>query len=281
MNTPKPQLHVSMLNTLSRCGIAFQRRYGYRFGVWHQEEIIPPAVAMAVGTATHKSVEDNLRHVIETGEMLSVEAVADVARDSFLSVRERQGLQFNGQEALNVEQTVGAAVDLSVELSRLHRVERAPAIIPVDVERRFIVELPDYPIDLAGQIDIVEADAIEDTKTTGRSKGQWAAKTLQMAMYATAYKAASDPDPEQRRFPSMVRVTELLKHKVPKVNVDEHVPTNEWVQPLYNRIERFLELIEAAKTGKAAFTPATPDDWTCTRKWCGYADTCPYFSGRD
>jgi len=276
----KPQLHVSMLNTLSRCGIQFQRRYGYRFGVWDKEEILPPAVAMAIGTATHKSVETNLQSVIDTGEPISEEAACDAARDAFRFVHEKEGLLFAPEETLDVEKTIGAAVDQAVALARCHYRDRAPLITDLlAVEKRFVIELTDYPIDLSGQMDIVCQDAIEDTKTAAKSKGEAGAMSLQMAMYAMAYKI--DKKLGNGRFPETVAVTELLKYKAgPQVRTFHAAPDEKWIQPLHNRIERFADVLDAVRSGKQVFTPAQPDDWQCTRRWCGFAETCPFWSGR-
>ena len=276
----KPQLHPSMLDTLSRCGIQFQRRYGARFGIWHEEEIHPPAVVMAIGTATHKSVERNLQHRIDTGEPISAEEAANIARDEFYRVKEKEGLMLHAAEALDVEGTVGKAVDMSKDLALLHHSDRAPLLDPVAVEKRFVIEMTDLPFDLSGQMDIIVTDGIEDTKTRARSKGEYAAQTPQMAMYATAYK--TDPDLGNGAFPATVTVAELLKYQAgPQIKIFQAVPSDLWMQPLYHRIERFAEILEAVKAGKQAFTPAQPDDWQCTARWCGYARTCPFWSGRE
>ena len=34
-----------------------------------------------------------------------------------------------------------------------------------------------------------------------------------------------------------------------------------------------------AMIDKEVFLPAPEDSWVCSRKWCGYYDTCPFASG--
>ena len=38
------------------------------------------------------------------------------------------------------------------------------------------------------------------------------------------------------------------------------------------RIERFVETVRDGQ-----FQPTDPDNWMCSRQWCGYASTCEFF----
>lgn len=269
----RPQLHISMLDMLSRCGIQFQRRYGYRFGCWHEEEIKPPTIALATGIAIHKAVETNLRHKMEVKELLPVEDVAQAARESFEGTWQG-GMMFSDDEALNVVKTKGSAIDQTVALARLHSTELAPLIEPLAIEEKFVIEMPDYDFDLSGQKDIREASGIRDTKTARSSPPAGSAQSLQMAMYCLSEKV------EQRGLPAKVSLDFLVKTKTPKVVVCEAVPHDSWIDPLYRRIEQAAKIIKSVKEGRGEFTPADPNHWCCTRKFCGWADTCPYWSGK-
>jgi hypothetical protein len=83
--TGKPQLHVSMVEMLSKCGIQFQRRYGHLFDCWHKAEIIPPSIALATGISVHKTIDANLNHKMDSdnGDLLPRGQIKDMARDEF------------------------------------------------------------------------------------------------------------------------------------------------------------------------------------------------------
>ena len=82
----KPQLHISGINTFTRCGEQFRRRYICG-------EKIPPGIALIVGIATDKSVSANLKNKIDTDELLPIEAVQSFASDAVEN-------QFNAGEIL-------------------------------------------------------------------------------------------------------------------------------------------------------------------------------------
>lgn len=271
----KPQLHVSMLEMMSKCGIQFQRRYGARFDCWQEEEIIPPGIALVTGISVHKAVEANLKHKIESeGQLLAREQVATVADEEFRGIWQG-GVMLTEDEATNVNKVFGSAVDQTIALALLHHDNLAPIIKPVAVEEKFVITMADYPYDLAGKKDVREKDALRDTKTKAASPPDNAARSLQMAMYAMAEKVAG------RGLPSKVYLDFLVKTKTPKVVIREAVPDDSWIQPLFHRIAQAIKIIQSVKEGKGQFTPADPESWICSRRYCGYANTCPYFSGKN
>lgn len=271
----KPQLHVSMLNTMSRCGIQFQRRYGARFGIWHTEEIIPPSIALVTGISCHEAIEKNLTHKLDTGSLLPLLEAQEVARDSVTRATSMSEITLSEDEAKDVGGTISKTIDTAVKLVSLHHVEIAPEIEPEAIEKPFVIEMEHYPVDLGGKIDVVEVGGnIRDTKTAGRTPAPTAVKSLQMAMYSQAQKVLTG------EFPEKVSLDFLVKTKKPKAVILEAIPHAGWIQPLFRRIERAVEIIDAVKDGKQALTPANPDDWACSGRYCGYSSTCPYFSGR-
>jgi|CXWL01.1.fsa_nt_gi hypothetical protein len=270
----KPQLHQSMIGTLSHCGIQFQRRYGSRFNVWHEEEVQPPGIALVTGISVHKSVERNLSSKIETGELLSLSEVKQIARDSFEAERSG-GMMFTEEEAIDLNKTVGAAIDQTVSLAEIHAIQLAPTLVPVAVEERFVLELKDYSFDLAGTKDVRESDGtIRDTKTKASTPSADDVLSFQMGTYSLAEQVRTGS------LPPKVAVDTLVKTKTPKLVTHEAVPTEENIRPIKRRIDHFAQLIDAAQKGHQAFTPADPNSWICTRKFCGYSATCPFASGR-
>lgn len=260
----KPVLHVSQMNMLSRCGEQYYRRYV-------KGEVIPPAVAMVTGTGTHRGVEENLRNKIATkGTLLPVAQVQQIAVDAFKAEWDR-GVKLSEDEvSAGIDRVKGEAIDTVASLSALHHRELAPRIQPVHVERTFRLELPGYPLDLAGTMDIQEPRTVRDTKTAAKSPPSDAADvSAQLTMYALAVKTLEGAAPEK------VCLDNLVKTKTPKVVVLESTRTDDDMRQFLQRVERSVEVIQ-----KGAFTPADPSSWWCSKEWCGYHATCPFAAKR-
>lgn len=272
-SSKKPQLHVSMLNMLSKCGVQFQRRYGARFGVWHEEEIIPPSVALAIGISVHAGVAQDLKHKRDHQDLLPLDKVRDVVADEIKGIWDG-GLLLTEEESGAIQNTQGSSVDQAVQLVTVHHQDLAPHIDPLGVEEPFVIALDGYPIDLSGTKDVRTVDAIRDTKTSKRSPAADAARSMQMGMYSL------NELKERGALPKAVFLDYLVKLKTPKVVSVQATPDMSWIDPLLKRIERFVEIIEAVKTGHKAFTPANAEDWACSAKYCGYHQDCPYWSGK-
>lgn len=271
----KPQLHVSQMDTLSKCGIQFQRRYGHLFDVWHQPEIIPPSIALVQGTTVHKVVEKNLSHKMQTGQLLPDQAIRDLAAMAWEAETEQPLWLSPDEEQLGLK-AIGAAKDQAIGLSVLHHVAAAPIIDPIAVEEKFVIVLDGFPFDLAGTVDIRERDTtIADTKTKGQTPSANAAQSIQLGMYTISEQV------NHGRTPKALRLDVLVKNKTPKYVRIEGQVTEQLLAATNSRIERAAELIESVRAGKQAFTPADPEHWCCTARFCGYARTCPFWSGRE
>lgn len=257
----RPQLHISAIDTLSKCGEMFRRRY-------IEKEIRPPGVSLITGTATHRSVQKNLTAKLETGVMLPEEAVCEIARDA-LNEEWDKGVFLDDEEKSTGENAArGDAVDKAVRLSRLHRSSKAPSLTPTHVERQFVIELAGYPTDLAGCIDVQEGTAcIRDTKTSKKSpSADTAEESDQLSMYAMAVRALDG------RFPDRVALDYLVDLKrEQKVVTLESTRTADDCAPLLRRVEIAVEAIE-----KGVFVPARQSDWWCNKRYCGYHDSCRY-----
>lgn len=264
----KPQLHSSQLSTLTVCGEQYRRRY-------IEGEIVPPSSALLIGTATHGSVEKNLRHKVQTGgELLAIDEVKSIAADTFSSQWDN-GVRLDDEEVELGEKVVrGQTLDTVVGLAALHATDLAPEIQPVSenhIERKFVVELTGFPFDLAGKIDIQEEKRIRDTKTASKTPTQGDADgSEQLTMYALGAHVI-----DKLPMPVEVRLDSLVKTKTPKAVSVSSVRTDDNVTRLLRRIERAAEVIE-----KGMFMPASAGDWRCSARYCGYAHSCPFWSGR-
>ena len=258
----KQELSVSALNMLVKCGEQYRRRYLLN-------EKIPPGFALTVGKATHKSVERDLAHKIEKGELLPDEAVRDIARDALVAEWETPlGVILEKEyAALGFKKARAEAIDTCVTLSSLHHEEVAPAIEPTWVERFWRLDVEGTPVELSGYIDIQEgAGAIRDTKTSKKSpSSDEADKSFQLSTYAMAVDAIDGAIPEK------VCLDYLVHTKEPKLVQLESTRTRPDFDHVLRRIENASLAIE-----KGVFTPAPMDSWWCSPKYCGYHASCPY-----
>jgi hypothetical protein len=256
----KPQLHVSGLEMLSKCGEQFRR-------VYIERERIPPGVALIVGTATHKSVARNLESKIKTDALLSIEEVKNTARDSLCQEWE-SGIKLDEEEMkAGIKQVKADAIDKAVRLSALHATKAAPALYPTHVERSWKIELPGYPLDLVGTLDIQEGGAsVRDTKTSGKTPAKTIAdESLQLTAYALATKVIDGKAVES------VKLDYLVDNATPEYKPFASTRDDDDFRNLLLRIERATVAIE-----KGVFIPARETDWWCSKKWCGFHSSCPF-----
>ncbi len=75
MSDKKKHLSISQLNMLSFCGEQYCRRYVL-------QEKIPPGISLLVGISVDDSVNANLGNKIATQELLPLEQVKNIARDT-------------------------------------------------------------------------------------------------------------------------------------------------------------------------------------------------------
>lgn len=253
----KLQLHKSGLEQLSKCGVFFERRYilGERF---------PSTISQAIGTATDASVNADLVAKCEAGELLPVEAVQDIARDTF-EQEWQTGLIADGD---NEGAGKGAAVDSTVSLAALHRIELAPAITPISaahIQRQWVLDVDGLNIQLAGTIDIQEPGAVRDTKTSAKTPGQSEAdSSLQLTMYAMALYALGEPTEN-------VALDYLVRLKKPKAVT---LTSRRTLVDFDHLLERVATAERVIASG--VFAPAPLDSWWCSGKWCPAHSTCPY-----
>lgn len=256
----RPQLHASALET--KCFEAFRRRY-------IEGEIIPPGVALIVGTGTHRGVEVNLRSKIDTGQLLPLDAVADAARDGVNHAWD-QGVKLDDEEVQKGMKAVkGEAVDKAVRLAKLHAREKAPDLKPTHVERNWSLEIPGYPFDLVGRIDIQEGlVSIRDTKTSAKTPADdVATKSLQLKAYSLAVKQIDGNRPEN------AFLDYLIDTKIPKAQSFPSEQHDDDFQAVLNRVQT---IALAMKTG--VFIPVEPTHWCCCARFCGYWGSCRYVS---
>lgn len=257
----KKHLSISQINTLGRCGEQYRRRY-------IEGEKIPPGIAALVGRGVDDSVTANLSKKIETGSLLTTEEALQTAMDSVERQWQAGEVSLTDEEVLSGAQSVrGAAIDKAVRLAALHAADTAPRIEPVAVQRRWTLEMDNFPFDLVGVTDVEEARTTRDTKTSGKSLPANAADVSdQLTVYALARKVVDGFIPDE------VILDGLIDNKIPKTQTLRSTRTDEDFRPMLHRIEAAADSIV-----KEAFIPAAQDSWICNPRWCGYANDCKYY----
>jgi CRISPR/Cas system-associated exonuclease Cas4 (RecB family) len=258
----KKQLHISGMNLLSRCGIAYQKRY--------QEGIrTPNSVAAAIGTAVDKSVTRNLGQKIADGNLLQAEEVQSIARDALVeSWSEVEATEEDKEEGLDSSRD--EAIDKSVDLAGFHHSRLAPILQPTHVQREWTLDIAGIDHQVAGTIDILEGHkAIRDTKTSGKSPMKTLADTsLQLTTYALAINAHDGSIPEKVVLDYLIRTP---KRKEMKLIQLESTRTKADFPALLERIAAADRIIKAG-----SFTPAPSDSWWCSGKFCAYFGQCKF-----
>lgn len=280
---PKPQITSSMLGMFERCGYQWLYRYGAKFGLAESERILPPGVAAVVGTAVHKGVEVNLRHKMEKGVLAPIDVVFDAGRDSIVTTFQAGEVMLTEDGATDPAKVQGEAIDSVISLSRLHHAEVAPKIEPAALEEPFVIQIQGSEYDLAGRKDIREKNGvIRDTKTKKTSPSASDGWTMQTRMYALSEKI------ERGALPPRIALDYLVNTKTPKLVQLVTEAKDMALAPLLERLNNMANVIEVSQYVRSRgnedlpLTPADPNSWICTSKWCGYAfeGGCPYWSGR-
>lgn len=137
--TPKKrqQIHTSFMDVLSRCEM--QAMYIYLLGIRR-----PPRAFLHVGTGVHRSVEEDLRNKITTGELLKRADAIEIAGATFSSCADKDPIELEPDEKAeqkSVLQVLGEAKDKTVALAGLHYDKAAPELKPKLVEHSFSIDM--------------------------------------------------------------------------------------------------------------------------------------------
>jgi len=257
----KPHLSPSQLEMYWRCPEQYRRRY-------MEGEIVQPGIALLTGTAYHKGVEANMRQKIDSHEDLPASQVMEGAAAAF-DAAAAGGYLLGPDESPT---SVGVAKDEAVALANLHVKQQAPDYQPTQVESYKRLVLPSASRDLVGVVDLVDDQGrVTDFKTANRRKTQQDADvSTQLSVYAAAMQLETGAPPTE------VRLDVVVKNKTPVRQVlVSHRGDRDFVI-LSDRINATLAAIEAG-----VFPPCSPDAWVCSKRFCGYASDCPYFSGKE
>lgn len=258
----KVQLHVSGLTLLSKCGIAFERRY-------IRGEKSAPSVSAAIGLAVDASANADLQSDIDHGELLPEEQVKDLAYDSL--IREWSAVEASGEdEDEGLEFDKDKAIDRSVKMAEFHHRIVAPQVHPTHVQRSWTLDVRGLDVQLAGTIDRQRGtEWVKDLKTSAKSPVKTLAdQSLQLTTYALAVMAHDGKIPRTVGLDYLVMTPRRGEQKLIQL---ESTRTKESFSPLLERVYQADRLIKAG-----VFAPAPVDSWVCSKKFCSYWTTCKF-----
>jgi hypothetical protein len=262
----RPHVSPSQLDSYTRCGEAYRRRY-------IEGHIIPPAFALTKGRAVHAGQEATFKAKLEKGDLLPVEQVRDIAVATFEGTVKAEGvLLTKEEESVGMTKVLGQAKDSTARMAWKLAETVAPRHNPVALEKKFRISLPG-PRDLLGYIDLVLEDGFQDLKTGAKKKAQADIDgDFQFTAYAAAFQSLFGKPPERIHIDNIV---DRVSDKTAKVTTEHHpfVTTRgpKDIEALAARVNTIVGGIEAGH-----FMPATPGAWWCSAKSCGYWRTCAF-----
>lgn len=287
----KPQISSSMLTMIAKCWPQFVYRFGARFKIWPDEEIMPPSIAMSIGTATHTAVAHMLKDKI--GRDAPVEPIGMYVETARMNMQGALGQEIYFPTKIDnaeFKKLQGIAMDTVGYATATYHGAVIPHVNPIAVEQPFLFSMKGIDFDLAGQPDMEEVDGIRDLKTTGRYPLAHEAMSPQMAIYSMHYFTKLKKEQGEGLLPRYVALDFLTHRKLKaglKISYKEikAIPDPKWIKPIYRRVEQIAQIIHQCQTSKVdpllAAPAAKADDWPCTAKYCGYHERCEYWSGRE
>ena len=257
----KPHVSTTQLEMHTICGERYRRRYVLG-------EKIPPGVALVRGGSAHKGREHSLKAKLAHGELPPIDEVLAVAADKVDHEFAEDLIVLAGEfDGLSQDRARDLCKDQVVTLARLDYQANHPSLQPARVEERLRAELPDYPVDLVGIIDLIEIDdTIRDLKTGSKrlSAGD-VAGNLQLTMYGFIFRLT------QGRLASAYKIDQLVHKKRPESVTHTTTRDKADFEALACRLEAMLVAIE-----KQVWLPCPANHWACSARWCGFYATCRY-----
>lgn len=253
-------IRQSSMDTFEKCGEMFRRRH-------LENEIIPPAIAAHIGTGLHKGAEINHRGKIATGQDEPLSVVQDAARDGYVQGIKEKRAYFPPEDLPSARVAAEAGIDETVSLATLYYQEVAPHIIPVLVEERVEIEVPELIPTISGTVDVVDADnRLIDLKTASRV---WPVGRAEHSHQATIYhklvEAATGRPPAEIKFEILIKGGKG-RHQTIRTS-----RTEADFRALVSRLQIMMRMITAG-----IFPPASAGAWVCAPRYCGYFYTCPH-----
>ena len=167
----------------------------------------------------------------------------------------------------------GEAVDEAVDMAGHFHEVAAPNINPVAVQKEYrVTPNPEVlPVALVGFTDVEEADTIRDVKTTTKAMAAGLEhRDQQLTTYAMLRQA------ETGVIPAVVGLDVIKRTPTGKMGY-EWRPSTRDILDVHEMVDRMVAIVKAIRVG--SFPPTDPGNWSCSERWCGYWNICPYVRG--
>ncbi len=261
MTEEKPHISPSQLNMFWRCPEQWRRRYC-------EKEIIPPGIALLVGSGYHVGAETNASQKIESHEDLPEADIVDASVAGFENRSAGDGYLLSEEErSIGSKKVLGSAKDTTARLAAAHAKLQAPDYQPVAVEHSSRIVFPNATHDLLAITDMRDdKDRVVDWKTAAKKPSKDAAdKSIQLTVYAAAFQLETGRPPAELRLDTVTKTKTIGRH------VHATHRTAEDFKVLIARVNATL-----AAMASGAFPPASPDNWFCSSKFCGFHSSCKF-----
>jgi len=259
----KPVISATQLEMYWRCPESWRRRYV-------KKEIIPPGIALLIGSGVHKGSHANFAQKIESHVDLPAKEIVEAAVAGFEAEQAGGYVLTEEETGRGPGVVVGEAKDETVQLATLHAHSQAPAYQPVAAELRINIPFPSATHDLVGFVDLIDAlDRVVDIKTINKKPPAGIAdESTQLTIYAAGFQRLYGRPACEVRLDFLRKQTKTMQ---PQRYVESSTRNEGDFRALINRIN---ETLKAMNSG--IFPPASPGAWQCSPKWCGYWSTCRY-----
>jgi len=237
----------STLQTYLLCGVRHELQQAER----HRRA----TVALVIGTATAgAALYDNVAKMAHQHARLT--ELVEVG----VQVYDRE-LAESEVEASRLELDAGR--DDAAAASRAYGEHVSPHVLPVLAEEKVIAVIDDG-IELAGTLDVAEADSVRDLKTGRAWTQDRADRSRQLTGYSMLFEARF------RRLPSRVAIDSLSKDR------RGWKATTLWSRRSERDRLAFIETVRRAKAGMDAGVALPPPEgsWQCSAKWCPWWNGC-------
>jgi len=252
---PRGYLSVSQVNMYIRCGLQYQYRY-------IDSKVAPPGVALIEGSSMHTSLEVGLTEKKDKNTIAPVSVMLDAWHDAWKE-NKKEVTDWGDKGAALEERT---AATRAAKFVQLYHDNHLPNINPLAVEKRAHTMLGKNRIPVLGYIDLIDQEdtdlingrVVVDHKVVRSAKTQDAADSdLQLSLYALMENTRS------------VRFDCFVKSKLAKIKTVSSRRTQkdiDWMTRIFDSV--------AVNISKGIFIPCDPTSWACTKKYCGYYNSC-------
>ena len=266
----KPEYHQYKLMLFQFCGEAFRRQIMCN-------EKFSGNYRTTRGSGVHKGREVNLSQKKDTGTDLPISDITDAARDVVVAKFGDDLILEDEYSGLSYSAVRDMAIDSTIRMVRKDFSFWQQAVQPLEVELPIRVELPAWPFNLAGKLDLIEIQrynngiAVRDSKTSNRTPPADIATTSeQLTLYDMLCRAKFERAPYELSYDYLIE----MKHSIKTVRYPVQ-PNIENQKALLARVAVMHDCIE-----KGSFAPCTPSFWKCSPEWCLCFPTCKYAMGR-